>query len=74
MPKAFDDCVKGGGKVRTKTINKSKYMHVCCKGGKCTGGHVKTKKGYKDGGLVCRGMGKATKGGNFKDNGRIKYK
>lgn len=29
MPKAFDDCVAGGGKVRTVVPKKGTYIHVC---------------------------------------------
>ena len=44
MPKAFNNCVKSGGKVRTKTLPGGKYIHVCLKGGKSYAGHVKRKK------------------------------
>ena len=46
MPKAFDACVKGGGKVRTKSIGKTKFMHICIPkgGGNSVGGEVKKKK------------------------------
>lgn len=44
MPKAFNECVKNGGKVRTKKLSNGKYMHVCYLGGKSYAGHVKTKK------------------------------
>jgi hypothetical protein len=29
MPKQFDDCVSGGGKVITKRVNAENYMHIC---------------------------------------------
>jgi hypothetical protein len=45
MPKAFDKCVAAGGKVRTKSLAKSQYVHVCFKNGKSVAGYVKTKKG-----------------------------
>ena len=51
MPAKFDACVKGGGKVRTKTLGGRKYMHVCIPkgGGSSVGGEVKTKeKGKND--------------------------
>jgi hypothetical protein len=35
MPKDFDNCVKGGGKVRTIKAGGNKYMHIC-----------KTQSGY----------------------------
>jgi len=44
MPKEFDDCVKAGGKVRTKTLSGGKYIHICYKDGKSHAGEVKTKK------------------------------
>lgn len=45
MPQAFDNCVKSGGKVRTKTFKKNKYMHICFKNDKSYAGEVKKKKG-----------------------------
>lgn len=49
MPKAFTDCVKRGGKVRTKVINEKKgtYMHICYIDGKSYPGEVLTKKKKK---------------------------
>ena len=44
MPAAFDNCVKKGGKVRTKELGGGKYMHICILNGKTYAGHVKTKK------------------------------
>uniref|UniRef100_A0A6M3KWZ8 Uncharacterized protein n=1 Tax=viral metagenome TaxID=1070528 RepID=A0A6M3KWZ8_9ZZZZ len=46
MPKAFDACVKGGGKVRTKAVGEKKYIRICLPkgGGDSIGGEVKTKK------------------------------
>ena len=51
MPKAFEECVKAGGRVRTKKLKDGKYMHVCFKDGKSYAGHVKTSKHHsaKDG-------------------------
>jgi hypothetical protein len=43
MPKAFDTCVSGGGRVRTKTLPNGKYIHLCFKGGKSFAGYVKSK-------------------------------
>ena len=43
MPAAFDKCVASGGRVRTKTLGKGKYIHLCFKGGKSFAGHVKKK-------------------------------
>ena len=44
MPQAFDSCVSGGGRVRTKDVGKGRYMHLCFKGGKSYAGEVKKKK------------------------------
>jgi len=43
MPKAFDDCVKKGGKVRTKSLSDGRYIHICFLNGKSFAGHVKKK-------------------------------
>jgi hypothetical protein len=43
MPKSFDNCVKGGGRVRTKKLKGDKYRHMCFKDGKTYLGYVKTK-------------------------------
>ena len=46
MPKAFDHCVSQGGKIRTKTLPKGKYLHICIPkgGGPSVAGEVKTKE------------------------------
>lgn len=44
MPKAFDNCVKKGGRVRTMLKSKGRYMHICFIGGKSYAGEVKKKK------------------------------
>ena len=46
MPVDFEKCVKGGGRVRTKTLGKNKYMHICFdKSGSHAGEvHIKSKK------------------------------
>lgn len=48
MPKEFDNCVKAGGKVRTRRVDSKHYMHVCIPkgGGKgdSIGGEVKEYK------------------------------
>ena len=44
MPEAFDICRRNGGKIRTKTLGKGKYMHICILNGKSYSGYVKTKK------------------------------
>ena len=50
MPKAFDRCVKAGGKVRTMTgpsgrfnLKTGEYRHICYIGKKTFWGHKKTK-------------------------------
>lgn len=46
MPKAFEKCVKQGGKVRTKKLKGKKYIRLCKKkSGGWTKGYVKKKKG-----------------------------
>lgn len=47
MPAAFDACVSGGGRVRTKKLGSGKYMHICFKDGKSYAGEVKTVKSGK---------------------------
>ena len=44
MPKGFDECVKKGGRVRTKQLGGGKYMHICFLNGKSYAGEVKVKK------------------------------
>ncbi len=45
MPKEFDNCVKAGGRVRTKTLKGDKYLHICFPkgGGPGIAGEVKSK-------------------------------
>jgi hypothetical protein len=43
MPKDFDRCVKGGGRVRTVKLGKGKYRHVCYDKDGSHYGYVKTK-------------------------------
>lgn len=45
-PVAFDSCVAGGGRVRTMSVGKDKYLHICYPkgGGPSVAGEVKTKK------------------------------
>lgn len=49
MPKSFNDCVKNGGRVRAKSIGKTRYIHICFKDGKSYQGEVKVKKVKKNG-------------------------
>lgn len=44
MPEAFEKCIKAGGRVRTKSLGKGKYMHICFLNGKSFAGEVKTKQ------------------------------
>ena len=45
MPADFDKCVNDGGRVRTITLSKGRYMRVCYdKAGKSHSGEVHTKK------------------------------
>jgi len=44
MPKAFERCVRSGGRVRTKKLSGGRYMHLCFKDGKSYAGEVKRKK------------------------------
>lgn len=39
-PKQFDDCVAGGGKVRTMPMKGNRYAHVCFMNGKSAMGEV----------------------------------
>lgn len=46
MPKGFDKCTRSGGRVRTKTLSKGRYIHICFPrgGGSSKAGEVKTKR------------------------------
>lgn len=44
MPKAFEDCVKNGGKVRTKSLPDGRYQRICIINGKTHAGEVRKKK------------------------------
>ena len=44
MPKAFNKCVKDGGKVWTEKSDKNHYQHFCSFGGKVVAGEVKKVK------------------------------
>lgn len=43
MPQAFTECVKNGGRVRTKVLSGGRYMHICFLKGKSYAGEVRTK-------------------------------
>jgi len=44
MPKAFTDCIKNGGRVRTKSLPNNQYIHICFPkgGGSSISGEMKT--------------------------------
>ena len=44
MPAGFDACRAAGGRVRTVTLSKDSYRHVCWKNGKSYPGYKKKKK------------------------------
>ena len=44
MPKAFNDAVKKGARVRTKTLPSGKYIHIAYLNGESYAGEVKPKK------------------------------
>lgn len=57
MPKAFDDCVKAGGKVRSVSgpskrwgLKQGEYVHICFQNGEAHRGHTKSKKRKSPGG------------------------
>ena len=44
MPEAFDNCIKRGGRVRTKRLSKTHYIRICFIDGKSFSGE---KREYK---------------------------
>jgi hypothetical protein len=44
MPKPFENCVKRGGRVRTKKMSNGRYRRICYLNGKAYLGHIKKKK------------------------------
>lgn len=44
MPADFERCVANNGRVRTKRVNKTQYIHICFLGGKSYSGEVKEYK------------------------------
>ena len=44
MPAGYENCVAKGGRVRTKSLSKGRYMHICFMNGKSYAGEVKTKE------------------------------
>jgi len=49
MPKEFAACVKGGGKVRRKTLSDGRYINICYPkgGGPGIAGEVHEREGEK---------------------------
>jgi len=47
MPKAFLNCVKKGGKVRTIKPNAHTFLHICYLNGKAYRGEIKKNKKKK---------------------------
>lgn len=48
-PQAFENCIKGGGRVRTKSLSDGRYIHICFPkgGGSGIAGEVKEKAGER---------------------------
>ena len=44
MPRAFEACIRAGGRVRTKSLKDGKYIHICFHKGKSYAGEVKQKQ------------------------------
>ena len=47
MPKAFEQCIKNGGRVRTKKLSGGKYIRICYLRGKSYAGETHKKKDKK---------------------------
>jgi hypothetical protein len=47
MPKDFNECVRKGGRVRTKKLSGNRYIHICYLNGKSYAGEVHKKVGKK---------------------------
>jgi hypothetical protein len=43
-PKGFDECRRQGGKIKSVSVGKGKYMHICFLNGKSYKGEVKERK------------------------------
>lgn len=46
-PKDFDKCAKAGGRIRTKSLTKSRHIKLCFKDGESVAGEVKKNKTKK---------------------------
>ena len=44
MPQRFEDCVKRGGKVRTRKLSGNRFQKVCILDGKSFAGEIKKRK------------------------------
>lgn len=44
MPKPFEDCIKRGGRVKTKSLSKDRYIRICYLNGQSYAGEVTKKK------------------------------
>lgn len=40
MPKEFENCIERGGRVRTKRLDKNRYIKICFIGGKSYAGET----------------------------------
>lgn len=47
MPADFERCIKGGGRVRRKTLSDGRYINICYLNGKSYAGEVHEKRGEK---------------------------
>jgi len=47
MPKKFNECVRKGGRVRTKKLSGGRYIKVCFLNGKSYTGEIHKKKKKK---------------------------
>ena len=56
MPKQFLDCVKNGGKVRTKKLKGGKMIKICFIGGKSYSSEVHSAKDSKGESNVAKAM------------------
>lgn len=44
MPKGFENCVKKGGRVRTKKLSGNRYVRICYLNDKSYMGEIRKKK------------------------------
>ncbi len=47
MPAEFENCIKGGGRVRRKTLSKGRFMNICYKDGESFAGEVHERQGAR---------------------------